>query len=302
MFLRRGSSRGDGTVPSGTNRKGSVGRGDVFVVDEDTDLLDPTFQNGGQVNPQWKPSRNGLKGSQKGKPEMIEENITTDEKVDSSGRTSSLFPGKPSSDIIDLDIGGTTKKPSVDLPVPKIPSDPRTSTDSGTPTKAVVEKGRPITNEMETWSLAQMAKCTGSKEDHQAEWVPQGRKAVLVILAGLGLKVIRVSWVLKGVQEKEGSQDLLDRQGFPPSTCGRTQPRNWLPFSKAISTSYFVLVGLVEKALKDHLERWASPACRVHLANLEIVEDPGCQEIWASGVSGALQERPGPQAEMGKMG
>ncbi|KAI4816797.1 hypothetical protein KUCAC02_009103, partial [Chaenocephalus aceratus] len=38
------------------------------------------------------------------------------------------------------------KKPSVDLPVPKIPSDPRTSTDSGTPTKAVVEKGRPITN------------------------------------------------------------------------------------------------------------------------------------------------------------
>ncbi|KAK5878590.1 hypothetical protein CesoFtcFv8_023987 [Champsocephalus esox] len=139
MFLRRGSSRGDGTVPSGTNRKGSVGRGDVFVVDEDIDLLDPAFQNGGQVNPQWKPSRNGLKGSLKGKPEMIEENITTDEKVDSSGRTSSLFPGKPSSDIIDLDIGGTTKKPSVDLAVPKIPSDPRTSTDSGTPTTAVVE-------------------------------------------------------------------------------------------------------------------------------------------------------------------
>lgn len=122
-------------MPSGSNRKGSIGRGDVFVVDEDTDLLDPILQSGGQVNPQWKPSRNGLKGNQKGKPELssklLEDNITTDKKTDSGGRTSSLFPGKPSDDIVDMDIGSVTKKPSVGLPVlPKIPSDPRTSTES----------------------------------------------------------------------------------------------------------------------------------------------------------------------------
>lgn len=161
-------------MPSGSNRtKGSVGRGDVFLVDEDTDLLDPIFENGRQVNPQWKPSRNGFKRNQKGKPELssklLEENITTDKKTDSGGRTSSLFPGKPSNDIIDLDIGSATKKPSVGFPVlPKIPSDPRTPTDSnklreetdetsrsvspapdvilsGPSTNAVVEEGTPFT-------------------------------------------------------------------------------------------------------------------------------------------------------------
>ncbi|TMS08329.1 Collagen alpha-4(VI) chain, partial [Larimichthys crocea] len=179
MFLQQGSSRGDGTVPSGSNRsKGSVGRGDVFVVDENTDLLDPIFQNGGQVNPQWKPSRNGFKANQKGKPELssklLDENITTDKKTDSGGRTSLLFPGKPSDNIIDLDIGSTTKKPSVGFPVlPKIPSDPRTSTDSnklkgemdgsfrsvtatphviisGVSAKAIVEEGRHITTDHST--------------------------------------------------------------------------------------------------------------------------------------------------------
>lgn len=119
-------------MPSGPNRKGSVIRGDVFLVDEDTDLLDPVFQNGGKVNPQWKPSRNGL---QKGKPEVsskhLDENITTEKKTDSSGRSSSLFPRKPSDDIIDLDTGKTPRKPSVGFPeLPKISSDPRTSTDS----------------------------------------------------------------------------------------------------------------------------------------------------------------------------
>lgn len=119
-------------MPSGPNRKGSVIRGDVFLVDEDTDLLDPVFQNGGKVNPQRKPSRNGL---QKGKPEVsskhLDENITTEKKTDSSGRSSSLFPGKPSDDIIDLDTGKTPRKPSVGFPgLPKISSDPRTSTES----------------------------------------------------------------------------------------------------------------------------------------------------------------------------
>lgn len=120
---------------SGPNRKGSVVRGDVFVVDEDTDLLDPIFQNGGYVDPQRKPSRNG--GNQKGKPEMsskhLEENITTEKRTAESDRTSSLFPGKPSEDIIDLDTGDAPKKPSAGSPVlPRNPSSPnRTSTDSG---------------------------------------------------------------------------------------------------------------------------------------------------------------------------
>lgn len=100
-------------------------------MDEDTDLLDPVYQNGGQVNPQWRPSRNGLKGSQRGKPEPsskdLDENITTEKKTDSSGRSSS-FPGKPD-DIIDLDTGNIPKKPSVGFPVlPKIPLGPRTPT------------------------------------------------------------------------------------------------------------------------------------------------------------------------------
>lgn len=116
-------------MPSRPDRKGSAGHSDVFVVDEDTDLLDPVFQNGGQVNPQWKPSTNGLKGSQKGKTELtsknLEENITIEKKVDSSGRSSSLFPGKPSDDIIDLDISSSPKKPSLDFP--KVPSSLKTS-------------------------------------------------------------------------------------------------------------------------------------------------------------------------------
>lgn len=103
------------------------------MIDEDTDLLDLVFQQGGQVNPQWKPDRNGLKGSQKGKPDVlskkVEENITTEKKTHS--RTSSLFPKKPSDDIIDLDVGGSPKKPSLGVPSPpKIPSSPRTSTES----------------------------------------------------------------------------------------------------------------------------------------------------------------------------
>lgn len=132
--MRRASSRGDGTVLTGPNRKGSVVRGEIFIVDEDTDLLDPTFQTGGQVNPQWKPPRNGSKGNQKEKPEVsskhLEENITT-EKTDSSARTSSHFPGKPSDEIIELDTRNTPKKPSVGYPQPpRTPSDPRTPTDS----------------------------------------------------------------------------------------------------------------------------------------------------------------------------
>lgn len=173
MFLRRGSSRGDGTVPSASSRsKGSVHHGDVFVVEEDTDLLDPIFHNNGKANPQWKPSRNRFKGNQR-KPapssKLLEDNITVDKK-DSSGATSSLFPGKRSDNVMDIHIESATKKPSVSFPVlPKINSDPRTSTDSnklgavtdelsmfvspkphvisGPSAKEVVEHGRAITTD-----------------------------------------------------------------------------------------------------------------------------------------------------------
>lgn len=112
-------------MPSRPNRKGSAGRGDVFVVDEDTDLLDPTLHSGGQLNPQWKPPKQGAKGSQEGKPELsskhLEDNVTTDKKTDLGGRTSTLFPGKPSDDIIDdLNTGSVPKKPLVRFPVAMI--------------------------------------------------------------------------------------------------------------------------------------------------------------------------------------
>nr|XP_029501712.1 collagen alpha-1(XI) chain-like [Oncorhynchus nerka] len=119
VFGQSGSRRGDGTW--GPRQKGSVGRGDVFVVDEDTDLADPILQ-GGHRNPQWKPSSQGPKGSREGKPEpsskLLEENITTDKKTkDSGGRGIGLFPAKPLDDIIiDLDPGFSPKKPSVEFP------------------------------------------------------------------------------------------------------------------------------------------------------------------------------------------
>lgn len=91
------------------------------MVDEDTDLADPNLQ-GGHLNPQWKPSRQGPKGSHEGKPEpsskLLEENITTNKKTkDSGGRGVGLFPAKPLDDIIiDLDPGSSPKKPSVEFP------------------------------------------------------------------------------------------------------------------------------------------------------------------------------------------
>lgn len=134
VLARRGNPRGDGTVPSGSSRSKGIIHGNVFVVDEDIDLLDPIFQNGGKVNPDWRPSRNGVKGNLKGKPDMssklLEENITTDKKGDAAGRASSLFPRKPSDDVIDLDVEGVTKKPPVRFSAhPDSPSKPRLSTD-----------------------------------------------------------------------------------------------------------------------------------------------------------------------------
>lgn len=104
-------------MPSGASRSKGLIPGNVFVVDEDVDLLDPRFHGGGKVNPDWRPPRNGPKGSLKGKPDasskLLEDNITTDKKDDGAGRTSTLFPKKPSDDVIDLDIESATKKPPV---------------------------------------------------------------------------------------------------------------------------------------------------------------------------------------------
>lgn len=40
----------------------------------------------------------------------------------------------------------------------------------------------------------------------------------------------RVRWALKGILGKGGSQDLQDQRVYQPSTCGRIQQRNGLPF------------------------------------------------------------------------
>lgn len=103
-------------MPSGASRSKGLITGNVFVVDEDVDLLE-SFNVGGKVNPDWRPPRNGPKGSVKGKPDtrskVLEDNITTDKKADGAGRSPSLFPRKPSDNVIDLDIESATKKPPV---------------------------------------------------------------------------------------------------------------------------------------------------------------------------------------------
>lgn len=106
-------------MPSGAGRSKGLITGNVFVVDEDVDLLE-SFNVGGKVNPDWRPPRNGPKGSLKGKPDtrskVLEDNTTTDKKGDGAGRSPSLFPRKPSDDVTDLDTESATKKPPVRLP------------------------------------------------------------------------------------------------------------------------------------------------------------------------------------------
>ncbi|XP_077594079.1 uncharacterized protein LOC144210983 [Stigmatopora nigra] len=128
VMWRRGTARGDGTHPSGTRRHGTGGQGGVFLVDEDTELLDLTLQMGGRINPEWKPSKNGQ--NQKGKsetlPKKTEDNITTDKKVDPGGRSSLTFPGKPIDHIVNLDSRNTRKKPVLESTTPpKLPTNPQ---------------------------------------------------------------------------------------------------------------------------------------------------------------------------------
>ncbi|XP_077479636.1 uncharacterized protein LOC144091290 [Stigmatopora argus] len=134
VMWRRGAARGDGTHPSGTRRQGAGGHGGVVLVDEDTELLDLTLQMGGQINPEWKPSKNGRGENQKKSetsPKNSEDNITTDKKVDPGGRSSLTFPGKPTDHVVNLDGRNTRKKPVVEFtPPPKLPTVPHPTFES----------------------------------------------------------------------------------------------------------------------------------------------------------------------------
>lgn len=148
------------------------------MVEEDTDLLDPIFQSGGVVNPQWKPSRNGLKGSQKGKPDMstkkVEENITTEKK------TSSVFPLKPSDSIIDLDVGGSLKKPSLGNPrLPKIPSYPRISAESNELNAEETSTVSPATSQSPT--TVQPTKPLVHRGKHEGEGAEPDRESPQIV-------------------------------------------------------------------------------------------------------------------------
>lgn len=111
--------RGDGTVSTNTRKPSLVGRGDVFEVDEDTDLVDTLRPKPGSTASTKTPPRQP-KGSGEGKPDpsskRLDENITTNKKKADRGGTSI----KPVDNIIDLDLGRPKKKP------PKVSANGRT--------------------------------------------------------------------------------------------------------------------------------------------------------------------------------
>ncbi|XP_061118108.1 collagen alpha-2(XI) chain-like [Conger conger] len=105
--LTRGGARGDGGAPLGPRRPGTLERGDLFLLEEDTDLADPNIPPpGGKKRPRPKPSSAS---------KVLDENITTDKtKAGGGGRD---FPGKPSDDIIDLDSSSSTSSGLKKTPV-----------------------------------------------------------------------------------------------------------------------------------------------------------------------------------------
>lgn len=115
---RRGLTRGDGTLPTGLKLTGFI-RGDVFEVDEYTDLIDPNAlsKNDGlphKINPPLS------KGSKEAKPDsaskLLDENITTEKSNPDKG-----FPKKPvDNTIIDLDVP-SKKLPAEEHPSPEDP-------------------------------------------------------------------------------------------------------------------------------------------------------------------------------------
>lgn len=106
---RRGLTRGDGILSTGLKHPDSFSRGDVFVVDEHTDLIDSSTlsKNGGLSHKNHPPH---AEGSKEAKPDAtsktLDENITTEKKIPDKG-----FPRKPvDNSIIDLDIPSILKK------------------------------------------------------------------------------------------------------------------------------------------------------------------------------------------------
>lgn len=102
---RRGLTRGDGILSTGLKQPDSISRGDVFEVDEYTDLIDSSTlsKNGGLSNKNHPPSKETKPDATS---KSLDENITTEKKIPDKG-----FP-KTSVDntIIDLDLLSISKK------------------------------------------------------------------------------------------------------------------------------------------------------------------------------------------------
>ncbi|KAL2099503.1 hypothetical protein ACEWY4_003897 [Coilia grayii] len=113
-FRRAEALRGDGTASSNPRQPSLLGRGDVFEVDEDTDLLD-ALRPKPSTSQDTKTPREPTKTSGEGKPDpaskSLDENVTTDKKKVDGGSTS----GKPVDNIIDLDLS-RPRKPAVVFP------------------------------------------------------------------------------------------------------------------------------------------------------------------------------------------
>lgn len=111
-------------MSTNTRQPSLVGRGDVFEVDEDTDLADTLRPKPGSTGSTNTPPRRP-KGSGQGKPDpsskRLDENITTSKKKADGGSTST----KPVDNIIDLDLSRPKKK----RPVVKANGRPRPGPD-----------------------------------------------------------------------------------------------------------------------------------------------------------------------------
>lgn len=119
-------------MPSRLNfSKGSGGPGGVVLEDESTGPLNHLFHNRGKVNHHLKPAKNGHQGKPEQPSKLLDENITTEKKTDSSRERESQFLGKPSDGLTNLDVERSTKKPSLGISeLPGISSDRMTSGDS----------------------------------------------------------------------------------------------------------------------------------------------------------------------------
>lgn len=162
---RRGITRGDGTLPTGPKRPGVVVRGDVFEVDEDTDLLDQNIlpKNGGKHSKTFPTA-----GSRDAKPEStskhLDENITTDKQ-----KTGKVLPKKPGdTTIINLDVS----EPFVS---PEKPTG-GTETTSSPKVKENLDRGTTIAPRVPDVSIGS----GGDSEERPPTVILAGRHGVLV--------------------------------------------------------------------------------------------------------------------------